>query len=140
MKYLFLILALLLLTGVVSADSINQTIDELRQLPYERAVAFDESKQAIYEANGTTNSVRVSMDDIRGRVVIHNHPDSIYILPGFSREDIDVATRAGVRQMILVEHDRILYSDFPFTDITVDRGVASLSGNMIWDWLMTPGI
>lgn len=107
--------------GAGSGKSLERAEASIRNKPYETAIVFNASGKQIINKVGSEHEIKFTRADVssmKGGVFTHNHPSGgTEAIATFSRSDIDLATRSGLKEIRAVTK----YNTYSLTKISNKR-------------------
>lgn len=94
--------------GGGSKNTLSGVEDSIRNNSYESAVVFDENGKIILNKSGSEHEVKFSKADLasmKNGTLTHNHPGTTEAISTFSKADVDLSVRSGLKEMRAVTKD-----------------------------------
>lgn len=95
-------------SGGGSKNTLSAVEDSIRNNSYESAVVFDENGRIILNKSGSEHEVKFSKADLalmKNGTFTHNHPGITEGISTFSKADVDLSVRSGLKEMRAVTKD-----------------------------------
>lgn len=119
--------------GGGSKNTLSRVEDSIRNNSYESAVVFNENGKIILNKSGSEHEVKFSKADLasmKNGTLTHNHPGTAEAISTFSKADVDLSVRSGLKEMRAVTKDTT-YSLTKVSNKRARTNFASDYGNAI---------